>query len=210
MIKLLLALTTLLLAAHSATAELPRVTLVDSKDRKLDVTVLAKTDELVKVRTIKGAYHTIKLDQLSQKSRSLIASLTLPNEYLELDLTVQKKDGKTIRDIRHKGQGDNRRVVSSGRARTETVSGKLIVKNRHQLQPAAACHLTVYLAGHVEGGGYRLLRTESFPCREIDTLDSQEFTLTAGFTLTYWTLFQHLTRFKVVCIYLSLQHPLEF
>ena len=71
-------------------AELPRVTLVDTKDRKLDVTVLDKTDEHVKVRTIKGAYHTIKLAQLSQESRDLVATLILPNEYLEFDLTVQK------------------------------------------------------------------------------------------------------------------------
>ena len=178
MIKLLLALTTILLAILPAPAELPRLTLIDIKDRKLDVTILEKSDKQVKVRTIKGAYHTIKLDQLSQDSRDLIAALILPNEYLELDFSIQKKDGKTIRDIKYEGQGDKRREVSSGRARTETVSGKLLVKNRHQQQSAEACLLTVYLAGHVEGGGYRLLRIETFPCRGLDPLDSQEFELT--------------------------------
>jgi hypothetical protein len=49
MIKLLLALTTILLAILPAPAELPRLTLIDIKDRKLDVTILEKSDKQVNV-----------------------------------------------------------------------------------------------------------------------------------------------------------------
>ena len=131
----------LIICSHAA-AEKKTVELENADGKKIKAELLEKNNDKVKIRVGRKVY-TLSLDKLSESSAALVRNADIPMICKFEIVGDMTKRGKKYTTSYTVSDGEGGRTEMYRSCRTDTVSGKIIIKNRDVKDPSPAAKLYV-------------------------------------------------------------------